>query len=222
MLKRIVILALMVLLLMQTAAFAQSPIVFANRIPYQYFVTTGFGQSDVGRGDDHYETAAYDLALLKASIENYNVVTYTSVIPPESEQISKEDAKNFYHHGAVLETIMAYAKGAKGNTICAGVGRMTVYKRGEPETKIGGFAAEYIASKPSDKTTPALMEQEAKDALYLDLKDIFYRRYDPKIYTYDPHILTDVIAANVTNRYGAALAAICFVSYLYPYPPKPQ
>jgi len=49
------------------------------RIPKQYFWVIGWGESDVG-----IETGSYDAALHMAGIENYNVLLYTSVLPPRS------------------------------------------------------------------------------------------------------------------------------------------
>ena len=40
-----------------------------------------------GGGTDPWETGAYDLALEEAGIENFNVVAYTSVIPPEATEV---------------------------------------------------------------------------------------------------------------------------------------
>lgn len=33
------------------------------QIPYEYFLTTGAGQCNAGRGEDHWETGSYDIAL---------------------------------------------------------------------------------------------------------------------------------------------------------------
>lgn len=63
---------------------------------------------------------------LIAGIQDLNIVKYTSVIPPESEPISLEDAKPFLRHGAVQESIMAVMHGVKGDRITAGVGRVQV------------------------------------------------------------------------------------------------
>jgi len=116
------------------------------RIPHEYVVVAGAGQSNEGPGLDPWETCAYDLALLEAGIENFNIVKYTSVLPPESIQITLDEAiqRGLVHHGAVLECIMAQVNGDQGDHICAGVGRAQVYRReGDETVHIGGFAAEY-------------------------------------------------------------------------------
>lgn len=81
--------------------------VFGNRIPKAYFVTSGQGDTDIGPGDDPWETGSYDLALMEAEIANFNVLKYTSVLPPEAKEIPISEAKESFHHGAVIETIMA-------------------------------------------------------------------------------------------------------------------
>ena len=42
----------------------------------------GWGESNVG-----IETGSYDAARHMAGIENYNVVLYTSVLPPETVEL---------------------------------------------------------------------------------------------------------------------------------------
>ena len=52
-----------------------SPIVFGNRILQYYFVTAGSGDTDIGLGEDPWETGSYDLAMLQANLANFIVVT---------------------------------------------------------------------------------------------------------------------------------------------------
>jgi arginine decarboxylase len=46
-----------------------------------------------------------------ARIENFNILQYTSVLPPEAEEVPYDDVKHLIHHGAALETIMANMNG---------------------------------------------------------------------------------------------------------------
>jgi arginine decarboxylase len=46
----------------------------------------GHNDTNLGPGDDPWETGSYDLALMNASIENFNVLKYTSVLPPNPER----------------------------------------------------------------------------------------------------------------------------------------
>ena len=65
--------------------------ILGNRVPYEYFATTGKSESEVGSEGLKYETGSYDAALVNAGIEDYNVIEYTSVIPTGAKQISKEE-----------------------------------------------------------------------------------------------------------------------------------
>jgi len=63
--------------------------IIGNRIPFEYFLTKGKGESDAYSQGLPYETGSYDDALNNAGIENTNVIEYTSVIPTEAKKISK-------------------------------------------------------------------------------------------------------------------------------------
>jgi len=172
------------------------------RIPRRFFVTTGAGQITQDAGADHYETGSYDLALLDAKIENFNVVKYTSVVPKEAKEIPIEEAQKLFHHGAVLECIMAQMNGVQGEHICAGVGRIIVKVGGE---LIGGFAAEYEGNASKGR---------AQQTLYKDLLGICVRRYggDFEIMSQE-YAIRDLV---VDEEYGTVLAAICFIDYILP------
>jgi arginine decarboxylase len=183
--------------------------VFGNRIPRDYFVAMGRGQINKGSGKDPWETGSYDLALLDAGIENFNIVEYTSVLPPESREICIDDAKRWFRHGAVLETIMASVNGHLGERLCAGVG--TIQVRRESDGKhIGGFAAEYEGYAD---------EKTANKILKRSLRGIVERRNkslgdDDQLIPFDEK--THVKDFFVEENYGTVLVAICFVNYIYP------
>lgn len=204
-----------VLIVFIGGAFAQdvTGTIYGNRIPQYYFVTAGQGDTDIGPGDDPWETGAYDLGLMEAKIENFNVMQYTSVIPPEAKEIPLSEAQKYFHHGAVIETIMAAVNGIKGDTLCTGVGRIFVRRKFDGKC-IGGFAAEYKKVHKEDiKLADA--EKLAKEMLHVSLMGIFNRRYDPKVYEYfgETH---KVNAFKVKYKFGTSLTALCWVSYIYP------
>lgn len=186
--------------------------IIASRVPLQYIFVTGTGQSDFGPGTDPWETAAYDIALQNAGIENANILKYTSVMPRDATQISIEEAhaQGLMIHGMALETIMAEQTGSKDEHVCAGVGISRVYK---DDKYIGGFAAEY-----EGHGSPETAEEEIRAALL----GIFTRRYgaeaahgDTPGYRYE---VAEVRTADVhiDKNFGCALAAICFVSFDLP------
>ena len=89
-------------------------LILGNRVPYEYFITSGSGESNVGSDGLPYETGSYDEALTKAGIQNANIIEYTSVIPTQAKQISKEEGLKRLQWGEVLECIKAQTNGEKG------------------------------------------------------------------------------------------------------------
>ncbi|GAB4820003.1 hypothetical protein N2152v2_007049 [Parachlorella kessleri] len=163
-------------------------------------------------GSDPYETGAHDLAMEAAGIHEFNLIQYTSILPPESEEVSMDEARRkYFHHGMVLECIMSEVHGARGDRITAGVGRMMVHKKGNGNgskkgDRIGGFATEYKGHTAAEN---------AQKELERSLQELFDRRYDGKdqeMSAMDVTITSEV----VSKKYGTAMAAMCFVDYIFP------
>ncbi len=190
---------------MSTGMYLEGTIV-GNRIPKDYVMTKGYGDTDVGAGKkDPWEVGSFDIAQIRAGVENFNFVRYTSIIPPEATEVPIQIARTHFHHGAVMEAIIAQANGHKGERICAGVGRILV-RRNIDGLKIGGFAAEYMGDGNED---------DARRELHIALTEIFNRRYDTTQYS----IFNEKFCVQehvVRHRYGTAIALIGFVSYIYP------
>ena len=183
--------------------------IFGPRVPTDYFVTKGSGESDEGIPPDPYETFSYDLALQKAAIEDFNVVTYTSVLPPEAREVTLEKVKPTFHHGAVLEVIMAKIGGVKNQTVCAGIGR--AWALNSAGNSVGGYAAEY-QYKYDNRDLVAVGEREAKAQLTASLNhELFIRGLKQ-----DGQMKFDVECLSIGKKYGMALAAIGFVKFVYP------
>jgi arginine decarboxylase len=85
-----------------------------TRYPTLAFITGGVGEADDGIPPQPFETFCYDSALLQAKIHNFNVIPYTSVLPEAlfGRIVPVENVADKFHHGAVLEVIMA-ANGAE-------------------------------------------------------------------------------------------------------------
>ncbi|MCB0725676.1 MAG: pyruvoyl-dependent arginine decarboxylase [Ignavibacteriae bacterium] len=180
-------------------------VVYGTRIPKDYFVNTGFGETDLGSGIDPWETGSYDLALLEAGIDNFNILKYTSVLPPESVESPYDDLTKYMHHGAALETIMAQINGKQGDQLTAGVGRIQVRRKSDG-LHIGGFAAEYEGHAP---------EEQAKQILTTSLNGIFDRRYSTDEYeAFDMQF--NLVSKIVQKKWATAIACIGFVTYIYP------
>ena len=176
-----------------------------TRVPLAYFVTSGYGDTDCGGGIDPWETGSYDLALERAQIENFNITTYSSVIPRQAYEVPITVARKHFVHGAVLEAILVSMNGTTGEIITAGVGRVHVYTRATGEY-IGGFAAEYSGHADPEGASKVLRQ---------DLNDMVQRRY--RLDAFDFRFDRPVIASRRIRRsYGTVLAGLCWLTYAFP------
>lgn len=195
-------------------------IILGNRVPYEYFIVTGAGESNAGSDGLPYETGSYDAALTEAGIQNCNVIEYTSVIPTHAKEISKEEGLKRLQWGEVLECIKAQNNGAKGKFISAAVMTTTVK---DPSGKyLGGFACEYSGSGSRKESEASLEESitgiierrnfgkiEGGAKLYKENKtDKGFVLYPGKDFVYE--------GIQVKEHHGSVLAAICFVSHRWP------
>ena len=122
-----------------------------TRYPTLAFHTGGVGQADDGIPPQPFETFCYDSALTQAKIQDFNVVPYTSVLPPElyNNIVPVDKVSKFFKHGAVLEVIIA-GNGACINehrAIATGVG--ICWGKDKDGKLIGGWAAEYVEYFPT-------------------------------------------------------------------------
>jgi arginine decarboxylase len=195
-------------------------IILGNRVPYEYFITTGKGESDAGSEGLPYETGSYDAALNDAGIQNANVIEYTSVMPTEAKEISKEEGLKRIQWGEVIECIKAQSNGKKGSKVSAAVMITTIT---DPKGKyLGGFACEYSGSGIRKIAEDSLVESiygmirrrgygkiNGELQIYKDNKtDTGFIIHPGKIFVYE-HL-------DVTEEHGTVFAAICFVSYKFP------
>ena len=191
--------------------------IISNRLPYEYFITTGKGESDAGSKGLPFETGSYDAALNDAGIEDANMMVYTSVIPTEAKEISKEEGLSRIKWGQVIESIKAQGNGRKGERITAAVMITSVH---DPNGKyLGGFACEYSGS--GDK-------KAAADSLLVSVRGMIQRRgygtmpADRAVgrdcttssgYVIHPGKRFVVDTLDVKKKAGSVLAAICFMSF---------
>ena len=119
---------------------------YGTRYPTLCFYSGGAGQAQDGIPPQPFETFCYDSALKQAKIENFNVIPYTSVLPKElyGNIVPVDMVASSFHHGAVLEVIMA-GNGANINehkAIATGIG--ICWGKDKKGNLIGGWAAEYV------------------------------------------------------------------------------
>jgi arginine decarboxylase len=168
------------------------------RIPREYFWVIGWGESDVG-----VETGSYDAALHMAGIENYNVMLYTSVLPPEATELPHLPV---IHHGSVLEGIIAVQHTDKpGTRITAGVLLAKVFRNADG-SYLGSFACEYAGNESVEEA-----EANLKEAM----QQLFARRYKTKLYKLE--FGKSVVRTFTPEKsFGTVLVGIGFASYLVP------
>jgi arginine decarboxylase len=168
------------------------------RIPKDYFWVIGWGESDVG-----IETGSYDAALTMAGIENFNVMLYTSVLPPEAtELLHLPDI----HHGSVLEGIIAVQHTDRpGTLITAGLLLAKVYRKSD-QFYLGGFACEYAGNGTMEEAQANLGEA---------MQGLFARRYSSTLYRLE-FGKSVVRTFTPVKKFGTILVGIGFSSYLSP------
>ncbi len=166
-----------------------------NRIPKDYFVTKGRGESDIT-----VHAGSYHLALKDAGIEMCNIMTYSSILPAIATEIEKPELL----HGSVMETIMAVAHANKGEMVSAGIIYGWLYDR-ETNEKYGGLVCEHNGNYTEDEITKLL--KASINELYTNG---FSERFDLR----DINVISESITAE--KQYGTALVALCFTSYVYP------
>jgi len=171
--------------------------IFGNRIPKNYFITWGQGESDVT-----IHAGSYDDALRMAKVENYNIMVYSSVLPPEAREIP---IPTIMHHGAVLETIMAEMSGKKGEILTAGL-ILAHLRRKSDQQDIGGFVAEYHGNEP---------REVAEANLRAAMQGMFERRYNPAEFElYDIKLIVKSFVPK--KKFGTIMVIIGFANYIFP------
>ena len=182
------------------------------RYPILAFHTGGVGQANDGIPPQPFETFCYDSALKQAKIQDFNVIPYTSVLPPElfGNIVPVEKVEKNFKHGAVLEVIMA-GNGARieeHKAIATGVG--IVWGKDKKGKFIGGWAAEYVEyfdTYIDDNIAKAHAEMWLTKSLNheLDLRDVQKHSEFQIFHNY----------INITQNFAYCLTALGFLNFEY-------
>jgi len=167
-----------------------------NRIPKDFFITSGVGESDIT-----IHAGSYHLALKDAGIEMCNIMEYSSILPAIAKEIEKP--KNLVH-GSVLESIIAVSHAEKGKRATAGLIFGWLFDKVTGK-KYGGIVAEYRGNAT---------EEEAKKILKISLEELYKNGFSDRFEL--KHIRTFVRSFIPKKKYGTALVALCFVNYVFP------
>lgn len=173
-----------------------SGLVIGNRIPKDYFITKGTGESDIA-----VHAGSYHLALKSAGIEMANIMTYSSILPAIA---NKTKRPKHIVHGSVMETIMAVANGAKGERVSAGIIYGWLNDRFSGE-RYGGLVCEHNGS---------FTLEELEEKLDASLNELYINGFQEKYSLDDIELITESFVPQKT--YGSALVALCFTSYVIP------
>lgn len=173
-----------------------SEILFGNRVPKDFFITSGIGESDIT-----IHAGSYHLALKEAGIEMCNIMTYSSILPKIANEISKPEK---LVHGSVMETISAVANSTKGVRATAGIIFGLLYNRKTGE-KYGGLVCEYNGNDE---------EADVGTNLQSSLKELYNNGYSEQFELRDIKLITRSFVPK--KKYGTALIALCFTNYQVP------
>ncbi len=167
-----------------------------TRIPKDYFVATGKGESDIT-----VHAGSYHLALRDAGIEMCNIITYSSILPACANEVQRPSE---LIHGSVLETIMAVSTSRGGKRATAGIiwGWLHCRESGE---KHGGLVCEYNGSLPKEKA-----ERQLRESLH----ELYSNGYseDFRLDSAELHIESFI----PTKRFGTAIVSLCFLNHYIP------
>jgi arginine decarboxylase len=171
-------------------------VLIGNRIPKDYFVTKGKGESDIT-----IHAGSYHLALKEAGIEMCNIMTYSSIMPAIATEIAKPQK---LVHGSVVESIMAVAHAEKGHRATAGIIYGWLLNK-ETGQKYGGLVCEHNGEYTIE---------EIEEKLRASLNELYTNGFSEEYELSDVQLMTETFTPQ--KKYGTALVSICFTSYVVP------
>jgi arginine decarboxylase len=174
----------------------EKEILIGMRIPKDYFITTGKGESNIT-----IHAGSYHLALKDAGIEMCNIMTYSSIMPGISKEIKRP---KIITPGSVMETISAVATSKKGKRATAGIMVGWLYNK-KTKSKFGGLVCEYHGNKTIEG-----VKKELTSSLYEIYNNGFSEKYDIKDIDYNYKTIIP------KKKYGTSIVAICFINYIVP------
>ena len=169
-----------------------------NMIPNTFFITKGSGESDL-----EMHAGSYHMALYDAGISDFNIMTYSSVIPATAKLVTMDEV-DMPPFGSELKTIMAVSHGMQDEYVSAGVIYAWMYKDENFDEKVGGLVCEVSGRYRIEELEARLMR------VIEDLHQKTYSQY----YLGELNFVTEGIT--IKERYGTALAGLCFVDFKVP------
>ena len=145
------------------------------------------------------QTGSYHMALYDAGISDFNIMTYSSVIPATAH-LATMDELDLPPFGSEMKTIMAVSHGYQDEFVSAGVVYAWMYK----DENFDGLVCE---------VSGRYRIEELESRLIRVINDLHQKTYG-KYYLGELNFITEGIT--IEKRYGTALAALCFVDFLQP------
>lgn len=167
-----------------------------NRIPKDFFVVSGSGESD-----NTIHAGSYHLALKDAGIEMCNIMTYSSILPKIATKI--ERPKKLLH-GSVMESILSVCHVNKGESGVAGLIYGWLHDK-KTKRKYGGLVCEISGSFTST---------DLEKRLNNSLEELYYNGYSEDYNLSERTVLQTSV--NAKKNYGTCLVGLCFVNYVFP------
>jgi len=173
-----------------------SAIVWGNRIPRDYFVTQGKGESNIT-----IHAGSYHLALKQCGIEMCNIICYSSILPKIAREVDKP---KLLTHGSVMESITAVTNSQSGEIATAGIIFGWLYNKKTGE-KYGGLVCEY-----NGHDEISIARKQLKESL----NELYINGFDKKYKIKNIKLITESFIPK--KKYGTAIVAICFLNYIFP------
>ena len=168
-----------------------------NTIPGDFFITKG-------SGCDEFEihAGAMHMAMWDAGVADYNLMTYTSVLPPTSKLVRLDDI-DLPSPGSEMKSISAVATGRYGEHISAGLVFAWLYTNDDMETKYMGLVCEVAGYYRLED-----LEQKLRDVI----ENLYVKTYKTKgLILGEPEIFMEGL--KITDTYGCAMVNLCFVDF---------
>jgi arginine decarboxylase len=165
----------------------------SSLIPYEYFTFKSTGESKYT-----FHAGSYHLALFLAKIHECNIMTYSSIIPPESIEIPQPKL----HPGQELKCIISRMDGRYGERIGAGVAFVP------------------LLNDNDEKHLSLVVERSGffdEESLKEILNDSLYELYNKTFseFKMDDKNIQYIIKSFVPeDAYGTVLTGLCFTSFI--------
>lgn len=177
-----------------------------EHVPKKFFLTKGAGTGQT-------PLLSLEAALQEAKISPYNLVKVSSIIPPNCQEISKEEGLNQLHKGEIIYTVLSENRTKKHNQkiSCAlGIAR-------PKEKSLQGYICEHHDKNSTRIETGKFAEKCAISMLGnvagLNIQNIDTVKKKPEIQNIISDSKNVSIEANLTTnaKYLTVIAAVVFI-----------